>query len=216
MRPNFAHVGRPAFSARRAMGPAAEPGPFKGKALRRRLAMFREAAELLPHLPQVPGEAVHAIMTGRYDLCVLLAAILGHVGQKCPLLRIATLSFNSRNVSEMSEMLRSGQVDTLTLLCSAFFRDNSKEEFAAARRAAADFPGWRIAAARNHCKVICASFADGRRLVLEGSANLRTNSNWEQLAIIMDAELHDWHARWIDDLVSRHEHETAGRQDAEQ
>jgi hypothetical protein len=39
-------------------------------------------------------------------------------------------------------------------------------------------------------------------LVFEGSANLRTNKNREQLAVIRDRRLHDWHAGWIDELVS--------------
>jgi hypothetical protein len=56
------------------------------------------------------------------------------------------------------------------------------------------------------------AFPDGRRLVLEGSANLRTNSNQEQFCLIRDAGLHDWHARWIDALVAKHEgDESRGR-----
>jgi hypothetical protein len=37
------------------------------------------------------------------------------------------------------------------------------------------------------------------KLVFEGSANLRTNGNIEQFALFNDAELHDWHAGWIDE-----------------
>jgi hypothetical protein len=48
-------------------------------------------------------------------------------------------------------------------------------------------------------------FGDNTRLVLEGSPNLRTNGNIEQFSLINDHHLHDWHAAWIDDLVSRHE-----------
>jgi hypothetical protein len=177
--------------------------------------MFREARALLPHLPTGPGEATHAIMTGRYDLMVLLAAALGHYGGGCQSLRIATLSFNARNVSEIANLLRAGPaagVGGVTLLCSAFFRDHNREEFAAARREAARFPGrWRLAAARSHAKVACADLG-GRKLVLEGSANLRTNSNREQLTAVLDAGLHDWHAAWIDALVDEHEHDG---QDAE-
>jgi hypothetical protein len=172
--------------------------------------MFREAKELLPYLPAAEGETTHAIMSGRYDLMVLLAAVLGFYGSGCQSLRIATLSFNDRNTLEMAELLRSGRVGALTLLCSSFFRAHNDAEYANARREAAGFPGrWRLAAARNHCKVVLADFGE-RRLVLEGSANLRTNGNLEQLLIVRDAALHDWHAGWIDALVSRHEAEFDG------
>ena len=39
-------------------------------------------------------------------------------------------------------------------------------------------------------------------LVLDGSANLRKNDSLEQLSATRDRELHDWHAVWIDRLVS--------------
>jgi hypothetical protein len=171
--------------------------------------MFREAKELLSYLPTAEGEATHAVMNGRYDLMVLLAAILEFYVSTCQYLRLATLSFNDRNTTEMKELLRSGRVRALTLLCSSFFRAHNRDQYAAAHCEAALFPGrWRLAAARNHCKVCLLDFGE-RRLVLEGSPNLRTNGNWEQLAIIQDAALHTWHATWIDQLVSRHEADDA-------
>jgi hypothetical protein len=51
--------------------------------------------------------------------------------------------------------------------------------------------------------VVCYDYEDGSALVLEGSANLRTNGNREQLALVRDRALHDWHAQWIEALVSR-------------
>jgi hypothetical protein len=67
--------------------------------------------------------------------------------------------------------------------------------------------GQRCAAARTHAKVITLDLASGAKLALEGSANLRSNSNREQFALIHDAALHDWHAGWIDALVTQHEPE---------
>jgi hypothetical protein len=39
-------------------------------------------------------------------------------------------------------------------------------------------------------------------MVLEGSANLRTNSNREQFCLLNHPGLHDWHATWIDETVT--------------
>jgi hypothetical protein len=44
---------------------------------------------------------------------------------------------------------------------------------------------------------------------MEGSANLRSNGNQEQLALFTDPELHDFHAAWIDALLAKHETEEA-------
>ena len=53
------------------------------------------------------------------------------------------------------------------------------------------------------------STAGGSKLVLEGSANLRTNRNRERLAITADGGLHGWHSAWIDEVVSAHEGDQA-------
>jgi hypothetical protein len=94
----------------------------------------------------------------------------------------------------------------LTLLCSAFFRDHNKELW---EETLGEFRGrgQRCAAARTHAKVITLDLASGAKLALEGSANLRSNGNREQFALVHDAGLHDWHSAWIDDLVARHEGE---------
>jgi hypothetical protein len=94
----------------------------------------------------------------------------------------------------------------LTLLCSAFFRDHNKELWEETLEGFRE-RGQRCAAARTHAKVITLELASGAKLALEGSANLRSNSNREQFALIHDAGLHDWHGRWIDDLVAQHEGE---------
>jgi len=121
-------------------------------------------------------------------------------------MRIATLSFNGRNLAEMLTLIDSGRVKTLTLLCSCFFRDHNKELW---EETLQEFRGrgQRAAAARSHAKVITLALADGERYVIEASANLRTNSNKEQMAVFRDETLHDWHADWIDAEVTRHEGE---------
>jgi hypothetical protein len=94
------------------------------------------------------------------------------------------------------------------------FPGHNEAEYTEAKNQAAAFPDrWRLAAARNHAKVVCMDFGT-RKVVAEGSANLRCNGNREQLAIIMDDAVHDWHAGWIDQ-VTRHvnEEEDAGQLD---
>jgi hypothetical protein len=178
------------------------PTPIVGKAAVRRAAMLGQAAEALAVLPG-PGETLHALMTGRYDLMHLIIALITHLGD-VEAVRVATLSYNGRNLAEVVALLDSEAVHSLTLLCSAFFRDHNKELW---EETLADFRerGQRAAAARTHAKVVTVATGSGRRLSLEGSANLRTNSNREQFALTDDDAIHDWHAAWIDQLVTAHE-----------
>jgi hypothetical protein len=199
---DFSAIPRPAFGRHQQHAEDQTPSVFKGKTAARRALMFKEASALLSALPG-PGESVHAIMTGRYDLMLLLVALLDLHPAPCRRLRVATLAFNKRNAVEMLGLLESGKIGGLTLLASCFFRDHNKELCEWFGEELAAFPGSAVAFARNHCKVVVFDFEDAAALALEGSCNLRANGNTENLCVVNDPELARWHARWIDAAVSR-------------
>ena len=188
-----------------AFGRKAEPTdtPARTRATGRRMHAAKLAAQLLPELPAV-GESIRAVMGGNYDLAQVIAATV----KRHPVhrLRIATLCVNKRTITEVVGQVDAGTVGTLTVLVSGFFARHNRELFEAIRAELdADHPGSRIAAARSHCKIVLFDFRDDSTpLVFEGSANLRKNGDREQLTAIRDRSLHDWHAGWIDDLVSTH------------
>jgi hypothetical protein len=179
------------------------PLPLRVKLAARRAAGIAEAKAVLDHLPG-PGESLHALCTARMDLTDIVGALLERLG-KCERLVIGTLGYNARNLRTMLTWLDSGQVTSLSLLASLFFRshngalwEETLEEF---RRR-----GQRAACCHSHAKVVSLSFASGERLAIEGSANLCGNgSGREQLALVNDAALCEWHARWVTEAVSRHE-----------
>ena len=176
------------------------PAPLTRKSDAKKLAFIRDADEVIACLPG-PGEQLHALMTGRYDLTDLIGRTLANIGQPVEML-IATLSYNGRNLGHMTDWLDTGQVTTLGLVCSKFFREHNKELYEETRE---EFQarGARLACPRSHAKVVTLHAPSaGLKMVFEGSANLRTNSNQEQIAILNCEKLHDWHAQWIDRLLS--------------
>jgi hypothetical protein len=105
----------------------------------------------------------------------------------------------------MLSWLDAGQVTSLTLLASIFFRSHNADLWA---QTLDEFRsrGQRAACAASHAKVCALFFADGSRFALEGSSNLcGSGSAREQFAIINHQDLADWHYSWVLDTVSRHE-----------
>jgi hypothetical protein len=198
---SFAGIPRPAF------GTAAQhlDAPLRKmtRAERRYQRAAKTAAELLPELPE-PRETVHCLMLGTFDLCQVISATAKRVPELRHL-RVATLCYSKRNVAELCSLLEGRKDDplALTLLVSVFFREHNKALHEYAVGELTEYPNVRIGAARSHCKVTLFDLGAGDGLVFEGSANLRTNKNREQLAAVRDRPLHDWHAAWIDDLVRR-------------
>jgi hypothetical protein len=176
------------------------PQPHKAKAAARRMMMFKEASALLDALPQ-PGESVHCITSGRWDLAVLVAALVGRHPSPCRRLTISTLAYARRNVVELVGLLGQRKVGALTLLASKFFQRHYKELDAWTREQISAFPGCRYGTARCHAKCVCLDFDDAA-IVMEGSANQRACGSWENLCVTHDRALLDFHATWINRLVS--------------
>ena len=197
---NFGQVPRPAFG--RAAQHQATPPAKRTKAAARYQRAAKTAAELLPELPQV-GTSHHCLMLGTFDLCQVIAATL-KLAPQCQHLRIATLCFSKRNSSELLGFLETYPTIRLSVLVSTFFQGHNKELFDRFAEELKEYPRARMTAARTHCKVVAFDLEEGDGLVFEGSANLRTNKNREQLCVIRDRPLHDFHAGWIDELVSTH------------
>jgi hypothetical protein len=207
--PDFRAVGSVPFGAM--LGPRDRPASagdrqgrraFLGRIHRRRFACLKAAAEAVDALPE-EGQTLHAVMSGFYDLMHLLIVLLDRFAVPCERMGVATLSLSRRNVQEMVALYDAGKVRRLDLLTSDFFRKHDDDIFA---ELVQEFHqrGQRVAAARSHAKVVTLALADGRRYVLEGSANLRTNKNLEQFALTQGTDLHGFYDTWLRSMVDAH------------
>ena len=85
-------------------------------------------------------------------------------------------------------------------MVSDYFKSSDRTIFADCRRKL-ESRGQRVLVCRSHAKLLLFSAADGRQLVVETSANLRSSQNHEQFSIIADAELLDFHRSWLAELT---------------
>jgi hypothetical protein len=188
------------------------PTPARIKLAARRAAGIAEAKSVLAQLP-APGESLHAICTARMDLTDVIGAIVERLGP-CERMLIATLGYNESNLATMLRWLDAESVRSLTLLASIFFRSHKGALWAETLREFRERQQ-QAACCHSHAKVVTLAMAQGVTLSIEGSANLCGNgSGREQFALINDPRLHDWHAAWIAELVTRHEGDKGTNTDA--
>lgn len=179
------------------------PAPQRVKLLARRAAGIAEAKAVLEYLPG-PGESLHALVSSRMDLADIIGLILDKIGP-CRRMAIATLGYHRRNLKTLLAWLDSGAVAQLSLVASIFFRSHNGDlwtetvdEFRQRQQ--------RAACCSCHAKVVTMQFASGERLSIEGSMNLAGNGSvLEQFALIHDAGVHEFHCRWIEGLLDKHE-----------
>lgn len=159
------------------------------------------AARELKRLPD-PDESIHAVMRGNFHGWDLVPAVLRLANPATiAAISIATLGFNKQNATELMELLDRGAIGRVDFICSVYFQKSCPAEFQILAAGLA-MRGQRICAARSHAKVIAMELSDGRRIVIESSANLRSCRNIEQFCMTQDGDLCSFHRSWMNEVIN--------------
>lgn len=169
------------------------------------------AIEQIETLP-ADGETLHAIMNGTYHNWDLIPAMIALGGCGIDKLTITTLGFNLRQAHAMAGLLAAGEIRTADFVCSHMYWQKERATCAVVEEELRTHGG-RFAVCQNHSKVVLAAMTDGRHFVSESSANMRSCNAIEQFALTQSAELYEWHAQWIEIMLTttnkklRHNHQ---------
>lgn len=159
----------------------------------------KDAAESLGRIPD-EGESLHMVISGRFALWDFVPAMLTLSGTTITAMHIATLGFSKRNIAKMCELHDAGRIGSIHLLCSHYFAGTSGAIYDFAVEQFATRSGCKFLSVRTHAKMVLVAFADGRKIVIESSANLRSCKNIEQVSIFADGALYAFHRGWIEGL----------------
>jgi len=160
------------------------------------------ARPIISLLPVHPDDRLHCMLRGDFVLCDLIPLIIAHRGA-CPHLRVATLGLSAANAEQLANLHAGGLIARITLVASHYFQQVDKTTtFQQVQSILSKCA--TLVICRSHAKVILLPTASGDFYVLEGSANLRSSDNLEQMAVTNDQETHDFHGGWIDALADEY------------
>lgn len=121
----------------------------------------------------------------------------------CPHLHIATLGLSTANAEQLAGLRASHEVEAITLVCSHYFAQVDKvTTFREVMARLGELA--RIIVTRCHAKVICLPTASGDSYTIEGSANLRSSDNTEQVLITNCPDTLRFHRDWMEELAESH------------
>jgi hypothetical protein len=163
---------------------------------RRRALLAEQVIERLP----AEDEALHMAVCGRFALWDVVSAVLKLGACDIAELTIATLGFSRKNIDALCQLLDTGHISRASLLCSHYFSKTSTEIYDHAQAELSRRSTARFLSVRTHAKLLLIELADGRTVTVESSANLRSCKNIEQVSVIGDPQLYDFHRTWIDEL----------------
>jgi hypothetical protein len=171
--------------------------------LRRRfydLSNVPNAIKLIRPLPE-RNESIHAIMGGDFAAWDLVPAIIKLAEKAVTKAYIATLGFNTSNSYHLATLITEKTIGQATVVCSDYFAKADATTFREAKTRL-EAVGSTLTSTRNHAKILALDMGENC-YVVEGSANLRSCNNLEQITISNSRELFNFHAAWISKLTNQ-------------
>ena len=176
-----------------------------------RPVFYKNAVDLLADLQLTEGVRTFAIVSGSFVFGDVLKALVLDKGYRLKTLSIQTLSMSQENIDSLREIKDAlgEDLQLMRIALSDYFYSHERHVREGRNtpalvpylyRTLDDRDGrLDVAYASVHTKIVTFETTDGLKVVIDGSANLRSSSNIEQFRIECDAALHDW----IEDYTDR-------------
>jgi len=180
-------------SMRRQKGNSRYFSPPKQKETPARLLKYRFAEELAESVVPEKGMRVFVLLDGSFIAGDFFEAWIVKHNIHVKKMTISTLSMSENNVDSLANLLNAGYVDELDLIVSDYFFSHERRNLVPYLYKELDKDSrFQLAAASTHCKLCLMETHGGSKVVIHGSANLRSSSNIEQLCIEESPALFDF------------------------
>jgi len=169
------------------------------------LVKYKYAAGMAKELKVVKGTNAYSFVNGSFIFGDLIEALFVENNWHTEKLTIATLSMSHENIDSLYNILHGKYVDSLDLLISDYF-------FSHERKLKGLIPymydqykdfNFQLSILRSHCKIVCFKNEKNEYITIQGSANLRSSGNVEQIQIVESKELYDYNIKILSDLVDK-------------
>jgi hypothetical protein len=169
-----------------------------------KVAAWENAQKTASKIDVEVGMSYFGIIDGSFIFGDLIEAIF--VGKKLRARRldIQTLSLSQENVDSLATLLIKGYVKELNLLISDYFFAHERRVLIPYIYDKLDIANrFQLAVCGLHTKIITAELITGLKLVVHGSANLRSSGNIEQIAIQDSDEIYQFITEMNDNIINK-------------
>lgn len=156
--------------------------------------LYDNAVKLARDLRLDFGQRADVLVNGSFVFGDFIEAyIISHMAH-CRRLTITTLSLNQNNVDSLATLLLKGYVEELNLIVSQYFWAYEVRSLIPYMYRQLDIGNkFQLAVAYLHTKTAQFETDGGRKIVIHGSANLRSSGNIEQFTIEENPQLYDFY-----------------------
>ena len=130
------------------------------------------------------------------------AFLVGH--QKRAKITLSTLSMSLENVDSFANLINAGYISELNIIVSDYFFSHERNNLIRYMYEVLDINDvFQLSVCRTHTKITLLEYED-KKVVISGSANLRSSDNLEQISIEENEDLYNFNKVVHDNIIKEY------------
>ena len=175
------------------------------RALKKSQVIYDNAYKLAEDIDFNGGGRYDVIVSGNFIFGDFIEAFIKKNNAKVPRMTISTLSVSQDNVDSLVNLIVGGYVDELNLIVSAYFYSHERNSLIPYIYQELDRDNkFQLAVAGIHTKTCHFETTGGKKIIIHGSADLRSSGNIEQFTIEDNAELYEFYDEIYNSIINRY------------
>lgn len=172
------------------------------KPFKKSRVIYKHAVELAEAIDIAGGVRYDAIVSGNFIFGDFIEAFMVRNNCKAVRMDITTLSLGQENVDSLRTLIEKEYVDNLNLIVSIYFYAHEIHRLIPYLYDRLDIDSrFQLAIAGTHMKTCLIETLGGKKIIIHGSANLRSSGNIEQFTIEENPELYEFYRETDDNIL---------------
>ena len=167
--------------------------------------LYENAQKMARELRLGFGERFDAFVSGSFIFGDFIEAYLTTQNACAKRMTISTLSMSQNNVDSLHTLMEKGYIEELNLIISVYFWGNERSSLIPYIYKQLDIGDrFQLAVAGVHTKTVHFETLGGRKIIMHGSANLRSSGNIEQFTMEENPELYEFYDDHFNRIIDKY------------
>jgi hypothetical protein len=178
--------------------------PAYHKPIKERYLKYKNAEKLAKDISIDKNCRYFIILDGTFIAGDLIEAIAVNNNYHIKSMTVSTLSMSNNNIDSFANLLNGDYVDELNIIVSDYFFSHERNTLITYMYEELDKNDkFQLAVASTHTKICIFETHCGLKIVIHGSANLRSSSNIEQIMIEENEDLYNFNKEFHDNIINK-------------
>lgn len=167
--------------------------------------LYEYAAELARDIgPAIlSGERIDAVVSGNFIFGDFLEAFAAETNTYIDDLTLSTLSISRENVDSLQNLIVGGFIGELNIIVSDYWYSHNRQNLPYIYERLDVDDKFQLAVAGIHTKITLMRIGD-QKIVMHGSANLRSSRSLENFQVETDETSFDFHRQWHETILDHY------------